>query len=110
MIVDLEFNKPLNIKINGKTHTCEVIGASMDGKELTELRIKFDEPNNRVFKVISKNTDNGRQHKKWVYHSLKSFEKYGTKIIERYQRWYDVESYEFINGEWELIEKYPSKK
>ena len=116
-IVNSIVNEGAQLTIKGKTYNGSVMSVTSEGSKITHVLVKIkdikdnkDNTQNRVFKIVSKNMNNGNQHKKRVYHSLKSFEKYGGKVIDRYRNWYDVDSYEFINGEWVLLKHYPCKK
>jgi hypothetical protein len=64
----------------------------------------------RTFKVIARHKAGtpkrwrggpGTQYKKWVYTSLKDFDRYAPRIIAQHSGLYDIELYEMIDGEWQ---------
>ena len=60
------------------------------------------------FKIIGRSLRTGRQVKKRVYVTEQDFNKYKDDLIERYERYLNVEVYQLKeNNKWELIDAFP---
>jgi hypothetical protein len=59
------------------------------------------------FKIIGRSLRTGRQVKKRVYVTEEDFNKYKDPLIQRYERYLDVEVYRLQDNKWELIDAFP---
>jgi len=65
-----------------------------------------------IYKVIARDIDTGKQHKKWEYIGDKKFNDHSPGVIKRYgsgpmwnAKTYAIEIYKMINDEWERIDE-----
>ena len=63
----------------------------------------------QTFKVICRDVNTKRQVKRRVYNTHEDFLRYGEKLIERYNRYHDVEVYVYQNKKWVLTNTYKAK-
>ena len=63
-----------------------------------------------MYKLVSRDRDTGRQVKKRIYETLKSFNTYAFDTSDRYSNWYKIELYEMIDDKWKLIIEFKDKE
>ena len=63
-----------------------------------------------MYKLVSRDRDTGRQVKKRIYETLKSFNTYAFDTSDRYSNWYKLELYEMIDDKWKLIIEFKDKE
>lgn len=63
-----------------------------------------------MYKVIQRDRDTGRQVKKRIYETTKSFNIHAFDTCSRYVNYYKVEIYKQVNEEWVLINSFQDRE